>query len=182
MPCHLCRRRRHKRLTESVGFCFGALLHKTHHPPRIHHFLASVGSDYCFGIGAGQMRATTRPVGLKPGRQARQLAFGPCLRALSGRVNSVTSHTPVADAAPRVPAPRWVRKLKPGLNVVVRAHSAIPPAQGLFDPSNDKDACGVGFVGELSKQPSRKCVTEAMEMLGRMTHRGACGCEANTGK
>jgi hypothetical protein len=61
-------------------------------------------------------------------------------------------------------------------------HSAIPPAQGLFDPANDKDACGVGFVGELSRQPSRKVVTDALKMLARMTHRGACGCEENTGE
>jgi glutamate synthase (NADPH/NADH) len=36
-------------------------------------------------------------------------------------------------------------------------------------------------VGELSKQPSRRCVTDALKMLERMTHRGACGCEENTG-
>jgi hypothetical protein len=40
---------------------------------------------------------------------------------------------------------------------------------------------GVGFVGELSKQPSRRCVTDALKMLDRMSHRGACGCEENTG-
>lgn len=67
------------------------------------------------------------------------------------------------------------------LSVVCMAHSAIPEAAGLFNPENDKDACGVGFVGELSKQPSRKCVTDALKMLARMTHRGACGCEENTG-
>lgn len=67
------------------------------------------------------------------------------------------------------------------LDVSCDAHSAIPPAAGLFNPENDKDSCGVGFVGELSKQPSRKCVKDALKMLLRMTHRGACGCEANTG-
>lgn len=61
-------------------------------------------------------------------------------------------------------------------------HSAVPEAQGLFDPNNDKDACGVGFVAELSKQPSRKTVADALEMMVRMTHRGACGCEVNTGE
>jgi hypothetical protein len=34
---------------------------------------------------------------------------------------------------------------------------------------------------ELSKEPNRQTVTEALEMLRRMTHRGACGCETNTG-
>jgi len=61
------------------------------------------------------------------------------------------------------------------------SHSDVPAAAGLFDPANDKDSCGVGFVGELSQQPSRKCVEDATEMLRRMAHRGACGCEVNTG-
>ncbi|CAI9092539.1 OLC1v1027805C1 [Oldenlandia corymbosa var. corymbosa] len=52
---------------------------------------------------------------------------------------------------------------------------------GLYDPSFDKDSCGVGFVAELSGESSRKTVTDAIEMLVRMTHRGACGCETNTG-
>ena len=60
-------------------------------------------------------------------------------------------------------------------------HSDIPEAQGLFNPSNDKDACGVGFIAELSQQPTHKTVTDALEMLVRMSHRGACGCETNTG-
>lgn len=157
---------------------------------------------------------------------------------------------------------------------IVSKHSAVPEAQGLFNPENDKDACGVGFVAgeqqpgpsqqvragrhwrpaagagaclppaprpcwqslpnhrhvvvsacmpalpitvmcypcsavapfgrlpatpptcppnlliapssppptaELSKEPKRQTVVEALEMLRRMTHRGACGCETNTG-
>lgn len=67
------------------------------------------------------------------------------------------------------------------LDVSCMAHNATPPAQGLFDPANDKDACGVGFVGELSKTPKRSVVTDSLQMLQRMTHRGACGCEENTG-
>lgn len=69
---------------------------------------------------------------------------------------------------------RW-RPNAPGqgnrLDVSTLAHSAIPQPQGLFNPDNDKDACGVGFVGELSKRASRKCVTDALKMLARMTHR-----------
>ncbi|KAE9464705.1 hypothetical protein C3L33_03344, partial [Rhododendron williamsianum] len=39
------------------------------------------------------------------------------------------------------------------------------------------DSCGVGFVAELSGQMSRKTVTDGLEMMVRMSHRGACGCE-----
>lgn len=66
--------------------------------------------------------------------------------------------------------------------VVCMAHNLIPEAPlGLYDPEDDKDACGVGFVAELDKVPTRACVVDAIEALRRMTHRGACGCEVNTG-
>jgi glutamate synthase (NADPH/NADH) len=39
----------------------------------------------------------------------------------------------------------------------------------------------VGILGELSKTPTRQCVTDGMEMLKRMQHRGGCGCEENSG-
>lgn len=68
---------------------------------------------------------------------------------------------------------------------VVQVQSALSQVPekplGLYDPSFDKDSCGVGFVAELSGESSRKTVTDAIEMLVRMSHRGACGCETNTG-
>jgi hypothetical protein len=70
----------------------------------------------------------------------------------------------------------------PFASQVFSKHSDIPEAQGLFNPENDKDACGVGFVADLSKDHSRKTVSDALEMLVRMKHRGACGCEENTGE
>ncbi|XVF10044.1 hypothetical protein REPUB_Repub07fG0149900 [Reevesia pubescens] len=71
----------------------------------------------------------------------------------------------------------------PKLRIVVRsALSGVPEKPlGLYDPSFDKDSCGVGFVAELSGDSSRKTITDALEMLIRMSHRGACGCETNTG-
>ncbi|KAK9178969.1 hypothetical protein WN943_028163 [Citrus x changshan-huyou] len=71
----------------------------------------------------------------------------------------------------------------PKLRVVVRsALSGVPEKPlGLYDPKFDKDSCGVGFVAELSGESSRKTITDALEMLVRMAHRGACGCETNTG-
>ena len=65
-----------------------------------------------------------------------------------------------------------------------QAHAATPAGHlGLYTPSeSDRDACGVGFVAELDRGPTRACVTDALEALERMAHRGACGCEANTGE
>ncbi|ERN14138.1 hypothetical protein AMTRI_Chr01g134120 [Amborella trichopoda] len=71
----------------------------------------------------------------------------------------------------------------PKLRTVVKSMlSGVPTERlGLYDPSFDKDSCGVGFVAELSGEYSRKTVLDALEMLVRMSHRGACGCETNTG-
>ncbi|KAL6848634.1 hypothetical protein ACP4OV_021217 [Aristida adscensionis] len=64
----------------------------------------------------------------------------------------------------------------------VRSMSKVPESSiGLYNPSYERDSCGVGFIAELSAEPSRKTVADAIEMLERMSHRGACGCEKNTG-
>ena len=59
--------------------------------------------------------------------------------------------------------------------------SGFPKKQGLYDPANEKDSCGVGFVAHMKGEPSHQMVLDAEEMLRNMDHRGACGCEANTG-
>jgi glutamate synthase (ferredoxin) len=56
-----------------------------------------------------------------------------------------------------------------------------PPAQGLYDPSNEHDACGVGFVAHIKGRRSHSIVRQALQVLINLEHRGACGCEANTG-
>ncbi len=53
--------------------------------------------------------------------------------------------------------------------------------QGLYDPSFEKDSCGVGFVANIKGGKSHQIVSDALTMLERMAHRGACGCEPNTG-
>ena len=56
-----------------------------------------------------------------------------------------------------------------------------PKAHGLYDPANEHDSCGVGFVAHIKGQKSRQIVDDALRMLKHMAHRGACGCETNTG-
>src|SRR5688572_280881 len=56
-----------------------------------------------------------------------------------------------------------------------------PPAQGLYDPHTEHDACGVGFVVHIKGQRSHDIVRKALQVLINLEHRGACGCEANTG-
>ncbi|MCG8586051.1 MAG: glutamate synthase subunit alpha, partial [Pirellulales bacterium] len=56
-----------------------------------------------------------------------------------------------------------------------------PEKQGLYDPAFEKDNCGVGFVAHLKGERSHGIVLDADIIAQNMTHRGACGCEANTG-
>src|SRR6266480_435814 len=56
-----------------------------------------------------------------------------------------------------------------------------PPAQGLYDPRHEHDACGVGFVVDLKGRKSHDIVRQALTVLNNLEHRGACGCETNTG-
>ncbi|MEE2822153.1 MAG: glutamate synthase large subunit [Acidobacteriota bacterium] len=57
----------------------------------------------------------------------------------------------------------------------------FPQSQGLYDPRNEKDNCGIGFVANIKGQRSHKILVDANEMLINLSHRGACGCEPNTG-
>ncbi|RMY65769.1 hypothetical protein D0863_08898, partial [Hortaea werneckii] len=58
---------------------------------------------------------------------------------------------------------------------------ALPKKQGLYDPSLEKDACGVGFAAHIKGKPSHKIVTDARNLLCNMTHRGAVGSDARDG-
>ena len=59
--------------------------------------------------------------------------------------------------------------------------NGVPGKYGLYDPANEHDSCGVGFVAHIKGQRSRQIVDDSLHMLNHMTHRGACGCEENTG-
>ena len=56
-----------------------------------------------------------------------------------------------------------------------------PPKQGLYDPVNEHDACGVGFIANIRGEKSHELVADGLEVLVRLEHRGACGCDPETG-
>ncbi|MFM8984862.1 MAG: glutamate synthase central domain-containing protein, partial [Planctomycetia bacterium] len=58
---------------------------------------------------------------------------------------------------------------------------SLPPRQGLYDPANEHDACGVGFVVNMHGVRSHDIVRKGLEVLENLTHRGACGCDPLTG-
>src|SRR5512139_2282110 len=56
-----------------------------------------------------------------------------------------------------------------------------PPRHGLYDPTFEHDACGVGFVAHIKGHKSHQIVRDADKVLCAMDHRGATGAEPNTG-
>jgi glutamate synthase (NADPH/NADH) large chain len=52
---------------------------------------------------------------------------------------------------------------------------------GLYDPRFEHDACGIGFVASIRGHKSHQHISDALTVLENMEHRGACGCENNTG-
>src|SRR5580658_9699215 len=59
--------------------------------------------------------------------------------------------------------------------------SQPPPRQGLYDPLHEHDACGMGFVVDLHGNKSHEIIRKGIEILVNLTHRGACGCDPETG-
>ncbi len=58
---------------------------------------------------------------------------------------------------------------------------ATPPAQGLYDPANEHDSCGVGFIADLKGRKSHQIVSDALEILANLEHRGAVGADPLAG-
>ncbi len=57
----------------------------------------------------------------------------------------------------------------------------LPAKQGLYDPWFEHEACGVGFVVNVKGKKSHEIIRQGLSILINLNHRGACGCEANTG-
>ncbi|MGH9659734.1 MAG: glutamate synthase subunit alpha, partial [Bryobacteraceae bacterium] len=57
----------------------------------------------------------------------------------------------------------------------------LPPAQGLYDPGTERDACGIGFVVNMNGKRSHDIILKGIQVLINLTHRGACGCDPDTG-
>src|SRR5512138_1241750 len=61
------------------------------------------------------------------------------------------------------------------------SETGYPKRQGLYDPANEHDACGFGFVVDIKGRPSHDIVEKALTVLVNLEHRGAVGAEKNTG-
>ncbi|MGB7761366.1 MAG: glutamate synthase large subunit [Bryobacteraceae bacterium] len=57
----------------------------------------------------------------------------------------------------------------------------LPQSQGLYDPAQERDSCGIGFVANIKGQKSHDIIVKGIQVLINLTHRGACGCDPETG-
>ena len=59
--------------------------------------------------------------------------------------------------------------------------NGLPEAQGLYSPANEHDACGIGFIANIKGVKSHDIIEKGIQILINLTHRGACGCDPETG-
>src|SRR6201999_1877492 len=59
--------------------------------------------------------------------------------------------------------------------------SGLPPKQGLYDPRNEHDSCGVGFVANIKGEKSNEIIAQGLQLLINLDHRGAVGADPTMG-
>src|SRR4029077_17853378 len=59
--------------------------------------------------------------------------------------------------------------------------NGFPLAQGLYDPAQEHDSCGIGFVASIRGHKSHDIIRQGIEVLLNLAHRGDCGCDPETG-
>ena len=59
--------------------------------------------------------------------------------------------------------------------------TAVPKRQGMYDPANEHDACGVGFIAHIKGQKSHSIIEQGLLILKNLDHRGAVGADALMG-
>src|SRR6266496_861187 len=106
--------------------------------------------------------------------------------------NFLLSNSSAADTLPVKATARFWKTLpqnypfvgrKPRENTMSEhsVSTGLPPAQGLYDPRHEHDACGIGFVANIKGQKSHDIIVKGIQVLINLTHRGACGCDPETG-
>ena len=115
--------------------------------------------------------ATVSPAGKPPGNLQGQ-PHGP----MPSRVRNPALHRGPGSGCPSRTSGEHVSKTPSGL-----PFSALPKAQGLYDPAFESDACGVAFVADLRGRASHPIVEQALTALHNLDHRGAAGAEPSSG-
>src|SRR5258707_2446444 len=64
---------------------------------------------------------------------------------------------------------------------LAREHDWRPPAEGLYDLSLEKDSCGLGFIANIKGKKSHQIISDALNILCNLEHRGAVGADPRAG-
>ena len=66
-------------------------------------------------------------------------------------------------------------------NNIPAQRNGLPARQGLYDPANEHDACGIGFVANIKNVKSHDIVRDGLTILENLEHRGAVGADPKAG-
>jgi glutamate synthase domain-containing protein 2/glutamate synthase domain-containing protein 1/glutamate synthase domain-containing protein 3 len=89
----------------------------------------------------------------------------------------IVSHAPVHRRPPSLSQEESLSDKKTSADFVLPERGAL----GLYDPAYEHDACGVGFIARLDGKPIHELITDAVELLCNLEHRGAVGGDKATG-
>ena len=73
------------------------------------------------------------------------------------------------------------KKAGPAIMFDDHTPQGLPAPAGLYHPRNEHDACGIGFVVNINGTRSHDIISKGIQILINLTHRGACGCDPETG-
>src|SRR6202789_473487 len=79
------------------------------------------------------------------------------------------------------PGPSVAASKPADLSHAIEKHTFRPPAEGMYDPSLEKDSCGVGFIANIKGKKSHQIVSDAISILCNLEHRGAVGADPRAG-
>ena len=79
--------------------------------------------------------------------------------------------------SPILDPPKVIRPLSPLGNIMTTQLNSVlrPIAQGLYDPQNEHDACGVGFVAHIKGKKSHEIVSQGLQILEKLGSSRRCG-------
>ena len=104
------------------------------------------------------------------------LGHGSCL----GRARELIGD-PTRNSVYKIPTALTGEILEIKMSNRLDGRIGLPAPSGLYDPNQEHDACGVGFVAHIKGVASHGIMTDAYQVNSRMDHRGGCGFEENTG-
>src|SRR5918994_6132789 len=87
------------------------------------------------------------------------------------------SHVPTKSLEAQVPS----RTANAADMVKVVRDPGLPAAQGLYNPANEQDSCGVGFIADMKNRKSHEIVEQGLAILKNLDHRGAVGADPKMG-